>query len=684
MRKYNLIVLILFGLLLSPELIQAQTQAEMRFLKPTASLTGNTGLWKIQSPVNLGAGNVAFSAWGDRINRNPGRLTITTYGFGGAVGLTNWLEMGVNLEVNRRVLVGRQSELSLGQQELAFFGSRLPGAPPSASELVSGSSMFPQLRDPATPAGALSGDAGYYHAVPFAGRLYDGPGGNGVGTIGVGFKINLLSEANGHSLDMGVRPYANIPTHRSAEFLRHRPSQSGAWIYGADFLLGKNVADAADIYFNLGYRAYGSPDGGNIVTLSDVIPLGFGLAIPRDTRVQVMAEILGDVLVGDETPNEEGSVVDGTVGFRAFFNRYLNLSAGYRRPFNQSGGDKNGFVFQLGFTYGPPMDVTPPSPPSLSCSANPSQVTVGQLVELTASGSSSTGAALTYDWGVNAGTIQGSGQTVQVNTTGVAPGSYIATVRASEATTGLFADCTARFTVVAPPMNPPTASCSANPNNVQIGEAVNLTVQASSPDGRPLTYQWTTTSGSIVGTGNAVRLDTTGASPGTITARAEVRDDRGLSANCTASITATAPPPPPPPPAVVLLDTCQFAQNSARVDNVCKAKLDSIALRLQNEPDASLAIVGFAAGNEQNGQQLSQARADNVRAYLSVDRGIAQGRLTSRTGAAGTGAEARKVEMHLVPRGATFVGYNVELERIRAAQSSAPDSSDRRIIATLQ
>jgi outer membrane protein OmpA-like peptidoglycan-associated protein len=135
---------------------------------------------------------------------------------------------------------------------------------------------------------------------------------------------------------------------------------------------------------------------------------------------------------------------------------------------------------------------------------------------------------------------------------------------------------------------------------------------------------------------------------------------------------------------VVLLDTCQFAQNSARVDNVCKAKLDSIALRLQNEPDASLAIVGFAAGNEQNGQQLSQARADNVRAYLSVDRGIAQGRLTSRTGAAGTGAEARKVEMHLVPRGATFVGYNVELERIRAAQSSAPDSSDRRIIATLQ
>jgi hypothetical protein len=123
-----------------------------------------------------------------------------------------------------------------------------------------------------------------------------------------------------------------------------------------------------------------------------------------------------------------------------------------------------------------------------------------------------------------------------------------------------------------------------------------------------------------------------------------------------------------------MLDTCQFALNSGRVDNVCKAKLDSIALRLQSEPDASLTIVGFAASNERNAQQLSQTRADNVRAYLANERGIAQARLTSRTGAAGTGAAARKAEMHLVPRGATFVGYNVELDRqrIRAAQEAVP------------
>ena len=126
-----------------------------------------------------------------------------------------------------------------------------------------------------------------------------------------------------------------------------------------------------------------------------------------------------------------------------------------------------------------------------------------------------------------------------------------------------------------------------------------------------------------------------------------------------------------------MLDTCQFGLNSARVDNVCKAKLDSIALRLQSEPDASLAVVGFAASTERNAQQLSQARADNVRAYLSQDKGIAEGKLTSRTGAAGTGVAARKAEMHLVPRGATFMGYNRQLDLERARTVAAADPTPK-------
>ena len=681
MRTSNKLTLTLFTIVFAAAGAYAQSQPQseedMRFLQPTASLSGNTGLWKVLTPTNLPKGGVAVSVWLDRINRNPGQLTISTFGFGGSAGLNNWLELGVNFEVNRRILVRRSDQLSLGQQQLGLFGAQVPGATPTLGELMPGSTLMPQLRSPATTTGTLTGRAGFYNMFPFANARE----GNGVGTVDVGLKFNILSESRGAPLSLGVRSYVDIPTHRSIQFLLNRPSQTGGWILGSDLLLGKQVGKMADLYFNVGYRGYDSPNDGKAVVLADSIPIGIGLTIPRNTRFQLMSEVTSEILVGAQTPNtvpDAQNVTDLTIGVRGFLNRYLNASAGYRRPLNQFGGDKNGFVFQLGYTYGPPMKVAPLSPPSLSCSADPAQVKPGDMVRLNATGSSSTGATLTYDWSTNGGTIQGSGQSVQVSTDGLAPGSYVATVRATEKP-GLTADCSARFSVVQPPPPPmpPTASCSVDRSNVQVGEVVNLTVRGNSPDGHPLTYQWSANGGSVVGTGPVVRLDTTGARPGTITATAKVTDDRGLSASCTSAITVQAPPPPPPPPQAMMLDTCQFGANSARVDNVCKAKLDSIALRLQSDSDASLVIVGSAASTERNAQRLSQTRADNVRAYLSKDKNIADGRLTSRTAAPGTGADARKAEMTLVPRGATFMGYNIQLDfqRSRSVEAAASQPS---------
>ena len=216
---------------------------------------------------------------------------------------------------------------------------------------------------------------------------------------------------------------------------------------------------------------------------------------------------------------------------------------------------------------------------------------------------------------------------------------------------------------------------------------------AASPQNRPVTVQWTTSGGTIVGSGASVKLDTARTSPGTITARAKATDDRNLSAECTSTVTVEAPPPPPPAPQVQMLDSCSFANNSGRVDNVCKAKLDAAALRLQSEPESTLVVVGSAASTERNAQRLSQTRADNIRAYLTKEKGIAEGRLTSRTAAAGTGAAARKADIHLVPRGATYTGYNMKLERNRVenakavpapARSNQLTAANRVVLASLQ
>jgi outer membrane protein OmpA-like peptidoglycan-associated protein len=254
---------------------------------------------------------------------------------------------------------------------------------------------------------------------------------------------------------------------------------------------------------------------------------------------------------------------------------------------------------------------------------------------------------------------------VTLQTTGLSAGTYIATVRASEAL-GVSADCNVTVMVRVtppppPPARPPTVSVTVNPQRVQVGGAVTATATGNSPDGRPLTYQWRVTpSGQVQGTGATVRIDTTGMQPGNYTVHVRVTDDRGLmSSEAAAQFAVDAPPPPPPPPVVSKLDECLFARNSARVDNVCKAKLDNVALRLQNEADATLAIVGYSESNETNAGQLATNRANNVRTYLTQDKGIGAGRLDVRTGTGAVGAEYRRVDLHLVPRGATFTGASV-------------------------
>jgi hypothetical protein len=181
-------------------------QQESRFLRPTASLHGNTGLWRVVSPQTLPPGQAAFSVWYDRMFRDPGALTTSAVGVGGAVGLTDWFEFGANWEINRRILMRQFEETSFGQQSLGLFGTQTPNAPPTLGQLAPGSNVMPQLRSPATRTGALTGAAGYYNEFPFV----SSNSGNGVGPVTAGFKINALRESDGAPLGLGFYAYATI------------------------------------------------------------------------------------------------------------------------------------------------------------------------------------------------------------------------------------------------------------------------------------------------------------------------------------------------------------------------------------------------------------------------------------------------------------------------------------------
>lgn len=317
---------------------------------PVAGIYGNTGLWKVLSADTLAAGQISASTWYDRINRNPGYLTISTAGFGGAWGITDRIELGVSVEANRHLLVGRAGQLSFGQQSLGLFGNQTPGSPPLPSELMPGSSRVPQLRSPAAPSGALTGAAGYYNLLPFAGLV--GSGG-AAGSISLGIKLNVLTENSGAPFGLAIRPYADVPIHKDINFLLTHPVGTADLQFGLDGIVSKRIGNAVELSWNAGYRRIDQPAHVSIIRLAEEMPLGFGLTVPLTKRIQFVAEATAEVFLGADTANTTfgpEDPLDVTVGFRGRVARSLSLSAGYRRPLNQFGGDKNGFVMSVGYT----------------------------------------------------------------------------------------------------------------------------------------------------------------------------------------------------------------------------------------------------------------------------------------------------------------------------------------------
>ncbi len=116
-----------------------------------------------------------------------------------------------------------------------------------------------------------------------------------------------------------------------------------------------------------------------------------------------------------------------------------------------------GIVLGLGNYYTPP--------PTAACTAQPTEVTEGEPVTVTATGTNFNPKHTTnYAWTTNGGKLDASDkQSARIDTTGVAAGSYTAnaTISDPKMKKGGSATCAANFTVKAKPMNPPQVSCSA-------------------------------------------------------------------------------------------------------------------------------------------------------------------------------------------------------------------------------
>jgi outer membrane protein OmpA-like peptidoglycan-associated protein len=294
-----------------------------------------------------------------------------------------------------------------------------------------------------------------------------------------------------------------------------------------------------------------------------------------------------------------------------------------------------------------------PLVPAAVCSVQPAEVLVGEPIAATVTASNfNPKHAVTYNWSANGGQVTGKDTAASVDTNGAAPGSYTITAHVTDpkSTKNNEASCTANFTVKPlPPKNPPTMSLSASPTDLVTGGSVNLSASCTSPDGVPVSVaNWTSSAGTVSGSGSSATLSTGGALAGPVTVTATCTDSRGLTGQASTQVTLENPPPPPVNAEVVRLEarlslhSIYFVTDQPRPNEPKRGLLPSqqktlIELAsdfkkyLESKPDAHLILGGHAdhRGGIEYNQKLSERRVARTKSFL-VEQGVPEANIDTK------------------------------------------------------
>ncbi len=283
-----------------------------------------------------------------------------------------------------------------------------------------------------------------------------------------------------------------------------------------------------------------------------------------------------------------------------------------------------------------------PLAPAAACTIQPSEVLVGEPLTATVTPSNfNPKHSVTYSWSGNGGQVTGKDTTASIDTTNAAPGSYAVTAHVTDPRLkkNNEASCTANYTIKPlPPKNPPTMSLSASPTSLVAGGSVNLSAICSSPDSVPVSVaNWTTSAGTVSGSGTSATLSTAGLPPGPVTINATCTDSRGLTAQSTTQINIETPPPPPVDKALearLALHSIYFVVDYPKIANpnggllasqqkTLTALADDFKKYLEAKPDAHLVLGGHAdhRGSQAYNQALTERRVNSTKHFL-VEHGV--------------------------------------------------------------
>ncbi|MBI4470356.1 MAG: OmpA family protein, partial [Acidobacteria bacterium] len=554
----------------------------------------------------------------------------------------------------------------------------------------------------------------YFNDLPFYGPATFNPAtltyspeptANGLGNVTLGTKVKLWEGGSRHHA-ISIAGILRLPTTTSFRGLSSGRG-TGEIDFGPILIYGTQYAGGRiRLNTNLGYIHSGDPSNGDVKYLDRRNQLMANAALegaPNEHLV-VFAEWNNVVYVGNGTPNlNPVNPMDVFLGGRAFLKEgRIQFGGGWRRFINPlsnrfvtalvpgggtallplQSGDHNGFTFSFGFGRRLHKTVPPPvnAPPTVALDADKPCVPSGGNINFTARGSDPDNDVLIYTWSTSAGKLTGSGADTVLDTTGLneRPGSAQVDVTVGVTVDdgrGGVATASRRVCVTAPDAPPPAKNRAPRIQSVRCmvvgtpqvegrvtdGESVRVMVTATDPDGDPLQYSYSTNAGRLSGRGSEEILDTAGVTSGPggqpvpVTVSVVVNDGRGGSdlGSCTVTVYALGKPE-----AERLGGgrEIRFRRNDARVDNVAKAVLDDVALRLQQDPRATAVLDGHTEKGEP--ASLGLRRAENAKRYLVRDRHVDATRIAVRNfGAEGADAASRdgqnrRVDVWIVPQGA--------------------------------
>ena len=171
-----------------------------------------------------------------------------------------------------------------------------------------------------------------------------------------------------------------------------------------------------------------------------------------------------------------------------------------------------------------------------------------------------------------------------------------------------------------PRLNPrhpfPDLVCTAEDLTIGVGEFTRIRVDVTDPLGGELTYEWTTSGCRLEPNGNEAVFYSDECEPGSYAVNVVVTNAGGHSNQCGVMIKVEVAEPEM---RLVKLDLPMVPfQSGTRVDNVAKAILDDIAVRIQEYPGVTVELVGHSdsVGSEDANMKIGMTRAENVKKYL--------------------------------------------------------------------